>query len=284
MRRFRLHVVAVAVVGALALGGCGEAGMQALSIGAIRTAAERSQATESMRFRMTMVMDVGGQPVKLGATGVASSDGSRVGMQVEMSGPPELPSGLAMEMRLVGDALYVDVGALAGLLGSSPTGVKRWLRIGFDDLTNVAGNDMTGLLAQAQQSSPTSGLEYLQGVSGDVRVIGEDTVAGRGATHYRAEIDYARVLEQRAVDLADEVRDALASMGRTPVDVWIDDADRVVKMRYRMDGDAFDAGIGNVEMTFEILAFDVPVDVEAPPAAEITELSEVLGLVGGLPR
>jgi hypothetical protein len=47
------------------------------------------------------------------------------------------------------------------------------------------------------------------------------------------------------------------------VDVWIDDQDRVVKIQASPDGGA--------DITFEVTAFGVPVDVTAPPADDVIE-------------
>jgi hypothetical protein len=49
------------------------------------------------------------------------------------------------------------------------------------------------------------------------------------------------------------------------VDVWIDDQDRVVKVQgSRSDGGA--------DITFEVTAFGVTVDVTAPPAEDVVGL------------
>ena len=59
--------------------------------------------------------------------------------------------------------------------------------------------------------------------------LGDDTVGGQHATHYRASIDYAKVAD-KLPDAAARRRDELAKLGTVPADVWIDDQDRVVKM------------------------------------------------------
>jgi hypothetical protein len=51
--------------------------------------------------------------------------------------------------------------------------------------------------------------------------------------------------------------------------VWIDDQDRVVKIQ------GSEPGGGDV--TFEVTAFGVPVDVSAPPADDVIELPGVDG-------
>ena len=58
----------------------------------------------------------------------------------------------------------------------------------------------------------------------------------------------------------------------TPVDVWIDDQDRVVKLRGSVPQ--------NGEITFEVTAFGVPVDVQAPPADQVVQLPGLSGILG----
>ena len=116
------------------------------------------------------------------------------------------------------------------------------------------------------------GLEFLQGLSGDVTKIGDDTVAGEHATHYRASIDGAKVAAELP-DASSDLAGKLAKLGATPADVWINDDDRVVKMHFAMDGGAFGGSGGSAEFTMEITDFGVPVDVQAPPADETVDAS-----------
>ncbi len=60
-----------------------------------------------------------------------------------------------------------------------------------------------------------------------------------------------------------------------PADVWIDDNDRVVKMHFTMDASGFGVGAGTAEVTMEITDFGVPVDVQAPPADQTVDFSEL---------
>jgi hypothetical protein len=61
-----------------------------------------------------------------------------------------------------------------------------------------------------------------------------------------------------------------------PVDVWIDDQDRVVKMQMSVQFPGFGGTKGgSIEMTIEITEFGVPVDVPAPPAEEVVPIGEL---------
>jgi len=151
------------------------------------------------------------------------------------------------------------------------------VRVSLDELQQRSGADFGGLADQAQSSGPQQGLEYLQGLSGDVVKVGDDTVAGQHATHYRASIDYAKVADKLPASAAAQ-RDTLAKLGKVPADVWINDDDRVVKMHFVVDAGALGSSAGTAELTMEITDFGVPVDVQAPPADQTTDLSSLTGV------
>jgi hypothetical protein len=158
-------------------------------------------------------------------------------------------------------------------VGQIPAG-KHWVRIDFGDLAQASGLDLNMLREQAQSSTPTQGLAYLQGLSGAVERVGDDTVHGAHATHYRAFIDYANTVDELP-GLTADARARLSTLGTVPADIWIDDNNRVVKMQFAVDGSAF--GGGHAEMTMEISDFGAPVDIEPPPPDEVINFSELLG-------
>src|SRR5262249_34421470 len=94
-------------------------------------------------------------------------------------------------------------------------------------------------------TTPSSALELLNELAGPVEAVGDDTIAGNHATHYRASL---------------KTHD-----GDQPLDVWIDDHDRVVKLQASLPGE-------NHALTMEITEFGVPVDVVAPSQDEVTSL------------
>src|SRR5262249_21923483 len=137
--------------------------------------------------------------------------------------------------RIVDGAIYFDSSGF----GVAPEG-KRWFAL---DLHKLDGGSAASPFGSA---TPKSALDTLQRLAGSVETIGDETVAMHHATHYRASIDQPGI-------------------GSPPVDVWIDDADRIVKMHVSVGG----TGTG---MTMEVTAFGVPVDVVAPPTEEVGTL------------
>ena len=257
-------VLALAMtVAACGGGGGGDASNASVSIKTLQAAASNSQAAESSRFTMDITVDTQGEPTTVKVDGVMAGDGKTGQLTVST------PVVGSIEERIVDGAIYMNLdsfpGAAAELAG------KQWVKLDLEQLQQRDG--AFGYLAnQAESNSPKQGLEYLQGLSGDVQDLGPDTVGGQPATHYRASIDYAKVLD-RLPDANQETRDALTKLGTVPADVWIDGQDRVVKMHMTIDGRAFGAGAGTAELTMELSDFGVPVDVQAPPADETIDFS-----------
>jgi hypothetical protein len=264
-RRGALIGVVVAFAFALAVAACGGGGGSdaTVSIKTLQAAVSNTQAQQSSRFTMDMAIDGSGKSLSLHADGASSGDGTTAQMTMT------IPSLGAIEERIVDGTVYMNFGDLpfASELGSTP-----WVSISVDELGQKTGTDFGALADQAQSSGPQQGLEYLQGLSGDVEKVGDDTVAGEHATHYRAQIDYAKVAEKLPEGAT---RDKLAGLGAVPADVWIDDQDRVVKMQFAIDGSGLGASGATAQMTMEITDFGVPVDVQPPPADQTTDLSSL---------
>jgi hypothetical protein len=245
-------------------GGGGDASGASVSIKTLQAAASNSQAAESSRFTMDMTVDVDGVPTTITVDGVIGGDGKNGELKVEM------PAFGVLEERIVDGIVYMNLGAFSGASGE--LGGKQWIKL---DPEQLKQNSMLGDLAgPADSASPKTGLEYLQGLSGDVQELGQEDVNGQTATHYRASIDYAKLVDQLP-DASPAARDALTKLGTVPADVWIDGQDRVVKMHLTMDAGAFGAGAGTAEVTMQLSDFGVPIDVEAPPAEDTIDFSEL---------
>jgi hypothetical protein len=177
----------------------------------------------------------------------------------------------SIEERIVDGVIYMNLGAFPG----APENVAgKWVKV---DPAQLQDGMLGDLADQADANSPRQGLEYLQGLSGDVQDLGQEDVNGVTTTHYRASIDYAKVVDQLP-HATDEQREALSKIGVVPADVWIDGNDRVVKMHLTIDAGGFGAGAGTAELTMELSDFGVPVDVQPPPADQTVDFSELTSL------
>jgi hypothetical protein len=244
MRR-RLIVFAVPLLSvAVALAGCGGSGggggTNAVSVKTMQLAADNTAQAESMSFTVDTSGGLGGKQFMGHAIGVTSGDGkfSRITFT---SG--ELAES---EVRTVDGVVYLKLGG--DFFGSIAPAGKSWARLDF-------GGSSESPFGNTEPSTPKSGLDLLKDLTGGVETIGDDTVAGRHATHYRGSIDSAKI----------------PGGDDTPVDVWIDDADRVVKMHLSM-------GSFGAELAWEVTEFGVPVEVPAPPPDEVMTLSDLFRL------
>jgi hypothetical protein len=267
-RRGALAAIVLALATTVAAcGSGGGSGDAAVSIETLQAAASNTQAAESSRFTMDMTFDVEGESIAITADGVVSGDGNTGAITVTM------PIVGSIEERIVDGVIYMNLGSFPG----APESVAgKWVKLDPAQLQGQGGT-LGGLAGQAETNSPKQGLEYLQGLSGDVQDLGQEDVNGVTATHYRASIDYAKVLD-KLPDATDEQREALSKIGVVPADVWIDANDRVVKVHMTIDAGGFGAGAGTAELTMELSDFGVPVDVEAPPADQTVDFSALTSL------
>ena len=125
---------------------------------------------------------------------------------------------------------------------------KQWVSVSLDELAVTDRHRFSAAARPGGELVRSRACEYLQGLSGDVEKIGDDTVGGEHATHYRASIDYAKVADEVAEHRRPICAGKLAKLGTVPADVWIDDQDRVVKMHFTIDGSALGAGAGTAEL------------------------------------
>jgi hypothetical protein len=275
VRRIRSAVLAlVAAAGLCTLAACGGGSEASVSITALQTAAANTQHAGTREYSFTMSGTAKGEDVDVHGTVLAAADGSRARATLDLGG-----HGTLQEL-VVDHDVYVSADGMLGGLLALPKGAT-WIKLDLDELGEYLGQD-PGVPGAGQADPGERGLEALQGLSGDVEKVGDDTVAGEHATHYRAQIDYAKV----AAKLPDPTSDAAARLrkvGTVPADVWIDDQDRVVKARFEMDGGMLGSSASDtVVMTMEITGFDVPVDVEAPPADQVVDFGDVFGgILGG---
>jgi hypothetical protein len=242
MRRRFVVVAAPLATTALLFAGCAGSDDHAtgaprddgpVTIETIQLAASNTRAAESTRYEIDLRSDL----FDMHASGVVSGDG-RTGQTVVESERGRI------EQRMVDGVAYLDFGGLdLGVL--APTDGKRWVKLDLGGLTDALGPDATGAFGP---QTPGSALEMLRELSGNVEQVGEETIAGHRAVHYRAAIDAAGT--------------------SSPVDVWIDDDDRVVKMQLSMP-----EGAG--ELTMQITEFGVPVDVVAPPEEEVADMGDL---------
>lgn len=218
--------------------------------------------------------------------GEADFKSGRASMTMDMtellrqSGAPADVDG-TFETLIDGTVMYMRAGALTAELGI-PAGT--WLKADLQEFGESQGIDM----AQAQQpgtGDPRQGLAMLTGVTEiGVEELGEEDVRGVSTTHYRAEVDLRKAIEQ-----ADAITDPEAferfidTMGTDTMDVevWIDDEGRLRRMTMEMPLPTGAGGDAEIRTTSEFYDFGRDVDLEPPAEEDTRDIQELLSAAGG---
>lgn len=256
---------AFAILGIAALlGACGspppasEASREPSNL--IALAADTMRDAGSMSFEMTMSTTGEGLSMEISGGGVADMAARVMQMEMEAPGAPGAAGDQRIELRTIGDFMYVNFGSTQSL--GLPPG-KTWMRI---DLTKAGG----GIRDQFSTNDPTAWAEYLRGISDDVETLGREEIRGHATTHYRAHVSVEKAIEQLPQDQRDMAGAQLQTfrdqfgLDTYPVEVWIDDDGLIWRQASTLD-----FGEGSMTMSLDILEYGVTVTVKEPPASEV---------------
>lgn len=276
MKKFSRSVLALIAVVLAACGGGDEAsvgtdGQPALLASA--AAATTAEGSSLVEFTVTLsdVPDLGSASFtgsgafdyESGNSTMTFGYGDLFDQLAETSGEP-IPAGFGedMEIRTVGGDTYMKApmfGAMFGGAGSD------WLR-----LPATTGNPgETGLApVAAGTDDPAALLDLLGG--GTPERVGTEEVRGVATTHYTGTFDADAALEQIPEGQRAEAEAAFDQLAGAsfPIDVWVDDEDRV--RRFQMDMNAASLGVfggngvGSMVMQMDFFDFGADVDVTAP--------------------
>ncbi|CAM5700077.1 hypothetical protein [Streptomyces aurantiogriseus] len=234
-----------------------------VSLTALRSAERSTGRAASARVRSTAVM---GPALSLKATGALGwGDGLTGTLTITYTGGTTAQAmrdlGItSMEARYLPDAYYARTGeALA-----AKTGGKHWLRYAYDDLEGLGAG--ANFADQMRNITPNQSVRLLLD-SEDVRKVGEETVEGRRATHYSGTVAVGDVTDSG-------LRKQLEQAGVTTesVDIWVDDRDLLVKKVEKGR-----TTTGEYSQTAYYSDYGTEVAVEAPPAHDTADFSQLLG-------
>jgi hypothetical protein len=156
---------------------------------------------------------------------------------------------------------------------------KPWLRLDYGKTLNEQGIAINALTLD---QDPAQYLEFLRGATGKVTKVGEQSVGGVDATHYRGELfllGYPKSLTGARKTAAEHVADrivALTKHSTFPTDVWVDGDGRVRRMTFYYAIPAGDANPAvDYKLTLEYSKFGAQTPVVLPPADEISRQSDL---------
>jgi hypothetical protein len=229
-----------------------------------------------------------GEFVDIISEGVKSSTTAKtkmkmsLGEQGEMTGegavdyttsPPEVAQ--KMTMDALGQTMEYDTRVVDGImylsLGKLSQG-KFWKIDPSDPDGPLAG---LGLDTVLKQTDPIGQVAKMEPGIEKVTYAGQEDVDGRELDHYELTMDVAKAYDAMGGQLPQEAEKALPES--LTYDIWLDDENRFAQMDLELPVMG-----STVSMEMSVTDWGAEVDIEAPPADEVTEMPDLNGLMGGL--
>lgn len=253
-----------------ALGLPGAAAAQPSAPNVLQEAYAATIAQGTAHLELTETVQIGDQTVEITAQGAL--DFAEGDSQLTLA----LPEGAGeLEIRSIGSTLYLKAPPeAAAALGGGDT---PWISIdlaqaGMGQLGSALGG---GLPTQ----NPGQMFGFLAGISGELQEVGTETIGGVETTHYSATVDLAALAQAQGTGGAEATAalEELLGTSTLPVDVWIDGENliRQVKMVIPISGQGEIPG-GQVSLVQTLSEFGAPVDITAPPADQVTDITAEL--------
>lgn len=294
MRRALLPLFALAASLGLLGAGCG--GGESASDAPLPTVTSLSQvasATEkqgSYRFDLTMKMTMPGFPEAIEVTGDGAVDesGRRATMTMDFGSVPQVVGAqgvsgddLKMEMLFDWPIAYVRMPFLSERI----PGNKPWVKLNLETLAREQGVQLPSVNSLGG-NDPSAFLDFLK-AAGDLRTLGEEEIDGARTTHYLARVDFGAYVDRLPAKQRQQLAGMLAQLKQLTqngqfaplVDAWVD-GDGLVR-RFAMSF-SIPAGGQSAEMvlTMNLHDFGASVDVTAPAASDVADMSALTGLGG----
>jgi hypothetical protein len=250
---------------------------------AVWDAAERTLAAGSARVHLAVDVATEGEQRSVEGTAELVFDPAgpqdlRAHVAIEVPGiVPGAPSETVELIVDRGPVLYLKAGALASIFPAR----TPWISID----PAAMGEGWPGVTGVADATDPAAALEALDALDGaiDVEEVGDETIDGGLATHYRATLDADALLEGVPADARADLREALRELRSSgtdvsafPVDVWV--AGGFLK-RVTFAAAGKDAGSVSATITFSDVG--APFTIEPPPPDQVTDLSDLGSMWGG---
>ncbi|MCG5217123.1 LolA-like protein [Streptosporangium soli] len=177
-------------------------------------------------------------------------------------GGQSLPGGA--RAILTGDTVYVKLEALKTLVGAT----KPWIKASVSDLDGSGQSEAKEMLGRVQQFDLAGAVKMVT-TSTDVKSVGTESVGGVDTTHYSGTFPVKEALSQLDPEERERAGSDLSEVKDMKFDLWADAQN--LPRKITMSGEA-ERGSFNATMMFK--GFNEPVEIAAPPAAEVGELPE----------
>jgi hypothetical protein len=257
---------------ATAAAGCGG---DTLSFDPVASAATKTAASESSRVAFTATMNVDGVGgMAFSGAGVFDGRMRSGALNMRYQLPPSAQAQLGgvdptMEMIMDGRnglVMYMRSPLFARVAGD------KWIKVDVAKEAKKEGIDLQAVM-NSTQADPSQTLAMLTASTG-AQPIGYDRVRGVFTTHYKFNIDLARLAKQHKElrETFDNVR-KLTGISSYPAEAWIDKAGRVRRLKIDMSYNTPVGGAFTMSMTEDLYAFGIKVDVRPPDASQVVDAS-----------
>jgi hypothetical protein len=280
-----LALIALAIA---LLPGCGQEQHRTVPVEDLISALDQTREAPSQRIHVEMKMKAPGigRPLHMDGDGVLDNRTRKGRMRIDMidlvkqSGGQLDPNGGKMDEIIDRFTVWMRWPPLTEKLG----GGKQWMKMDLQKLGEKQGFDFSALAGA--QGDPTSQLDQLRAISGDVEVLGNEDVRGEATTHYRATIDLRRYPEVARADDRERVRKSverlieLSGQSKIPSEIWVSHGShRIVRSRFVSEYKVPQGG-GKMHMdiTMELYDFGVRVTgIDPPPAEDVVDAADLPG-------
>jgi hypothetical protein len=203
----------------------------------------------STTAKMAMHMDMGGQVIH--ADGDVDYTTSPPQMAMTMESPAA--AGETIEMRLVDEVLYMNMGQMTN---------NKFVSYDLTDADSLP----PGMDQLSTTMNPLAAFDSFEEGVQSVVFVGDEDVDGEEVGHYEVKVDTSKIEQFKELPTQAELPQTVS------YDLWLDDQDRMRKMTMTMD-------MGGAPMELEVgfSDWDEPVDISAPPASEVVDGSQLAG-------
>ena len=283
MRKILSTITAVAALATVPLAaGCGADDLNPESV------AEAAQATREARtakVAMTVSMSGFGVPVPLSVKGGGTSALDSPKMDVTFDFGPLLS--LAGQqgdgrtrMVVLGKDVYVRPPKLRQL---NLPGDATWVGVDLAATLKAMGVDPEGFGAIVN-ADPGAQLDALTKAKG-MKEVGEEKIDGADTTHFRGEVRIKDLIaalpperRRKAQAAVDQLfKSAPGGDAPQPVDVWVDDEERIRRMKQQVKAPA-QPGVpaGRADVTVDYRDFGTPLRVQRPAAGQTFDATKTI--------
>ena len=261
---------------ATALVGCGG---DTFAFDQVANAASKTIGTTSSRVEFTATMNIDGVGgMAFSGSGVFDGRSRSGALNMRFTLPAEAQAqlgGVDPTMQMIMDGRHGLVMYMRSPLFKT-IAADKWLKLDMAKLAKKQGVDLSSLM-NANQADPSQTLRMLM-ASTDAHPVGYDHVRGVFTTHYKLNIDLARLAKE-----SEELRKALDMVRKVtgttsyPAEAWIDDQGRVRRLKIDMSFNTAVGGAFTMSMTEELYAFGIKVNVRPPASSQVLDAAALLG-------